>query len=148
VFTSFAEFTDPAHYRAAPGDWLVVVTDIENSTRAISEGRYKDVNMLAASGIVAVLKLPMVWRSPRLRRRQREPAGAAAIGCPAARWSLSRREPARPAPPGGAPGRRLGGARLGLNVALRLGRAATWRCSPAAASVAASSQVRPAARIC
>lgn len=55
VFTSFAEFTDPAHYRAAPGDWRVVVTDIENSTRAISEGRYKDVNMLAASGIVAVL---------------------------------------------------------------------------------------------
>jgi hypothetical protein len=54
-FADFAEFTDPAHYRTAPGDWLVVVTDIEGSTRAIAEGRYKDVNMLAAAGIVAVL---------------------------------------------------------------------------------------------
>lgn len=54
-FADFAEFTDPARYGAAPADWLVVVTDIEGSTRAIEEGRYKDVNMLAAAGIVAVL---------------------------------------------------------------------------------------------
>ena len=56
-FADFAEFTDPAHYRPAPADWLVVVTDIEGSTRAIAEGRYKDVNMLAAAGIVAVLNV-------------------------------------------------------------------------------------------
>jgi hypothetical protein len=56
-FADFAEFTDPAHYHAAPSDWLVVVTDIEGSTRAIAEGRYKDVNMLAAAGIVAVLNV-------------------------------------------------------------------------------------------
>ena len=55
VFANFAEFTDPAHYRAAPADWLVAITDIEGSTRAVADGRYKDVNMLAASGIVAVL---------------------------------------------------------------------------------------------
>lgn len=54
-FADFAEFTDPAHYRAAPDGWQVVVTDIEGSTRAIEEGRYKDVNMLAAAGIVGVL---------------------------------------------------------------------------------------------
>ena len=55
AFADFAEFTDPAHYRAAPDDWQVVVTDIEGSTRAVAEGRYKDVNMLAASGIAGVL---------------------------------------------------------------------------------------------
>ncbi len=54
-FADFAEFADPAHYRPAPADWHVVVTDIEGSTRAIEEGRYKDVNMLAAAGIVGVL---------------------------------------------------------------------------------------------
>jgi hypothetical protein len=54
-FADFVEFTDPAHYSAAPADWFVVVTDIEGSTRAIAEGRYKAVNMLAAAGIVGVL---------------------------------------------------------------------------------------------
>jgi hypothetical protein len=54
-FGNFAEFTDPAHYHAAPKSWFVVITDIEGSTRAIADGRYKDVNMLAAAGIVAVL---------------------------------------------------------------------------------------------
>ena len=54
-FRDFAEFTDSSHYRAAPADWFVVITDIEGSTRAIGDGRYKDVNMLAAAGIVAVL---------------------------------------------------------------------------------------------
>lgn len=54
VFSDFAEFTDELNYRPAPMNWHVVVTDIAGSTQALEEGRYKDVNMVAAASIVAV----------------------------------------------------------------------------------------------
>jgi len=38
-----------------PEDWDVIVTDIYRSTQAIEQGRYKDVNFIAASTIIAVL---------------------------------------------------------------------------------------------
>ncbi len=41
-------------YTALPDDWQVVIADIVGSTRAIEQGRYKDVNVLGAScGIAA-----------------------------------------------------------------------------------------------
>ncbi len=43
------------HYRPIPADWVVVITDVKGSTKAIEENRYKDVNMLGASSIVAIL---------------------------------------------------------------------------------------------
>ncbi len=54
-FADFSRFPDDENYRTAPAEWLVVVTDIERSTQAIADGRYKDVNMVAAASIVAVL---------------------------------------------------------------------------------------------
>lgn len=42
-------------FRAAPDDWFVVMTDVKGSTKAIQDGRYRDVNLLGASGITAVL---------------------------------------------------------------------------------------------
>ena len=47
--------TDFAQHRDIPDDWAVVVVDIVNSTRAIEAGKYKDVNMVSASCITAVL---------------------------------------------------------------------------------------------
>ncbi len=41
-------------YAPAPGDWLLAVTDVESSTRAVEEGRYQLVNMSGAAGIAAV----------------------------------------------------------------------------------------------
>ena len=38
-----------------PADWFVIVTDIVNSTQAIQEGKYKDVNTVGVCSIVAVL---------------------------------------------------------------------------------------------
>ena len=38
-----------------PEDWDVIVTDIYKSTQAIEQGRYKDVNFIAASTIIAIL---------------------------------------------------------------------------------------------
>ena len=54
-FADFATVADPRHYVEAPGDWLVVVADIRNSTEAARAGRYKDVNLIGAACITAVL---------------------------------------------------------------------------------------------
>ena len=53
-FDDFLEVTNAAHYRAAPSDWNVVITDVIGSTKAIEAGRYKDVNSLGVASIVAL----------------------------------------------------------------------------------------------
>ena len=55
AFSDFSDIANPASYRAVPDDWIVLATDIQGSTKAISDGRYKDVNMLGAASITAVL---------------------------------------------------------------------------------------------
>jgi len=57
---SFDDFTgihDLGLYLTAPDDWAVVLADIRGSTKAIAEGRYKDVNMIGAACITAVLNV-------------------------------------------------------------------------------------------
>src|SRR5690606_21969351 len=50
-----------------PADWLLVITDVRGSTKAIEQGRYKDVNALGVSSIIALrnalsgLELPFVF---------------------------------------------------------------------------------------
>ena len=56
--TAFQEFKntfDPTHYHKVPEDWLIAISDIKESTKAIQRGRYKDVNVVGASSIIAVL---------------------------------------------------------------------------------------------
>jgi len=48
---------DGAAHVAVPEDWYIVVADIVASTKAIAEGKYKDVNMVSASAITAVLNV-------------------------------------------------------------------------------------------
>ncbi|HMQ31293.1 MAG TPA: DUF3095 domain-containing protein [Chloroflexaceae bacterium] len=52
---SFAAITDPGSFAPLPADWQLVITDVRGSTRAIAEGRYKEVNMVGAASIVALL---------------------------------------------------------------------------------------------
>jgi hypothetical protein len=65
--TRFLEVTDPRCYSEAPRSWLVVLTDVRGSTRAIEAGRYRDVNALGVASIVALcnalrdLELPYVF---------------------------------------------------------------------------------------
>jgi len=40
-----------------PQDWYIVITDIVGSTKAIEAGRYKDVNLLGACSIIAILNV-------------------------------------------------------------------------------------------
>lgn len=55
AFDDFAGFTDQSRYHPLPADWRVVLADIRGSTKAIAEGRYKDVNMMGAACITAAL---------------------------------------------------------------------------------------------
>ena len=48
---------DTRRYRAAPDDWVLVVTDIVDSTVAIAKGQHKTVNFVAAMAIAALKNL-------------------------------------------------------------------------------------------
>ena len=56
-FDDFSQVANIDHYKIAPDDWFVVIADIQGSTRAIGEGRYKEVNMIGAACISAVLNI-------------------------------------------------------------------------------------------
>lgn len=47
--------TDINNYQDVPDDWLIAITDVRNSTKAIENGQYKAVNTVAAVTITAVL---------------------------------------------------------------------------------------------
>ncbi|MEM6758983.1 MAG: DUF3095 domain-containing protein [Pseudomonadota bacterium] len=51
--TQFAALATDAAYAPLPDDWVVGVSDIVGSTRAVAEGRYKTVNMVGAAVISA-----------------------------------------------------------------------------------------------
>lgn len=55
VLERFIDLADSTHYRTAPADWYVLMTDVAGSTAAIERGQYKAVNVLGASSIMAVL---------------------------------------------------------------------------------------------
>jgi hypothetical protein len=50
-FEDFGEVTDAQHFERVPDDWYLVVTDIQNSTRAIRNNKYREVNLIGASAI-------------------------------------------------------------------------------------------------
>lgn len=54
-FQLFSDLSNEQLYQQAPADWSVVVTDIEGSTKAIQDGRYKIVNMVGASTVAAIV---------------------------------------------------------------------------------------------
>ena len=66
-FSDFSQFTQLEWYSILPSEWFVVITDIQNSTRAIQEGLYKEVNSVSTASIVALLntvaplKVPYVF---------------------------------------------------------------------------------------
>lgn len=54
ALADFTRMVETGHYEDLPLDWSVVMTDVKNSTRAIEQGRYKEVNTIGVSTIVAV----------------------------------------------------------------------------------------------
>lgn len=55
AFDHFDRAASPEQYTDVPDSWWVVISDIRGSTKAIEAGRYKDVNILGAATITAVL---------------------------------------------------------------------------------------------
>jgi len=53
-FARFGQILDPKLYAALPEDWVVGLSDVVNSTRAIEAGQYKTVNMAGAAVIAAM----------------------------------------------------------------------------------------------
>ena len=57
ILNRFLDVTNVTHYREIPDDWDIAVSDIVNSTKAIEEGKYKEVNTTGASIINSTLDL-------------------------------------------------------------------------------------------
>lgn len=57
IINNFIGITESRNFHSIPHDWYILITDIVGSTKAIKSGRYKEVNFLGASSIVAVLNI-------------------------------------------------------------------------------------------
>ncbi|MFM7602766.1 MAG: DUF3095 family protein, partial [Pseudanabaena sp.] len=57
VLLNFADITHSENFDAFPNDWAVIITDIIDSTKAIEDGRYKDINLLGACSIIVILNI-------------------------------------------------------------------------------------------
>lgn len=57
VLEDFKDILSTEHYRPLPDDWSIAITDVTNSTQAIEQGRYKEVNALGAISVMSILNL-------------------------------------------------------------------------------------------
>lgn len=57
VLKDFYDITEDKNYHDLPSDWYVLVSDIKGSTKAIEEGKYKQINMIGAMVIVGILNI-------------------------------------------------------------------------------------------
>lgn len=55
IIEQFQSIFDFTRHATVPDDWFVFISDIRGSTKAFESGRYKDVNIIGASSIIAVL---------------------------------------------------------------------------------------------
>jgi hypothetical protein len=60
----FKDILNAEHYRPLPDDWFVAITDVTNSTQAIDEGRYKEVNAVGAISVMSILNLVGDFKIP------------------------------------------------------------------------------------
>jgi len=57
LLDNFLQISEIGNFVDVPDDWYIIVTDIRGSTKAIEAGKYKEVNLLGACSIVAVLNV-------------------------------------------------------------------------------------------
>jgi hypothetical protein len=55
VHQSFSDVFDTGHYQELPEDWIIFVSDVQESTKAIANGRYKEVNTIGATCIISCI---------------------------------------------------------------------------------------------
>ncbi|MCG8491385.1 MAG: DUF3095 domain-containing protein [Sneathiellales bacterium] len=54
---TFTQVTDESRYTPLPDDWLIILSDVQGSTKAIQAGAYKNVNMIGAACIMGLLNV-------------------------------------------------------------------------------------------
>ncbi|MGB3750044.1 MAG: DUF3095 domain-containing protein [Arcobacteraceae bacterium] len=54
---NFHDISKNSVFTAVPKDWFILLSDVKNSTQAIKNGKYKEVNMLGALSIISVLNI-------------------------------------------------------------------------------------------
>lgn len=64
VLEDFKDILEPSVYRPLPDDWWIAITDVTNSTQAIDQGRYKEVNAIGALSVMSVLNLVGDFKIP------------------------------------------------------------------------------------
>ena len=57
-FKKFEDFTKSENYTALPDSWVIFLTDVKGSTKAIEQGKYRDVNLIGAATITVCLNIP------------------------------------------------------------------------------------------
>lgn len=57
ILDRFIHVAAPERFIPVPDEWYIIITDITGSTKAIEAGYYKDVNLLGACSIIAVLNV-------------------------------------------------------------------------------------------
>jgi len=55
VITDFEAITRAESYATLPADWHVALCDVRNSTAAVADGKYRNVNSIGAAAITAVI---------------------------------------------------------------------------------------------
>lgn len=50
-------YADPSKFCQVPDDWFIVVTDVENSTIAVQQGKQQEINLAATGSIVACINI-------------------------------------------------------------------------------------------
>ena len=53
----FSKIMEDKNFSRVPNDWHILVCDIKDSTKAIEQGKYKEVNFVAALSIIGVLNI-------------------------------------------------------------------------------------------
>ncbi|MDE3058099.1 MAG: DUF3095 domain-containing protein [Bacteroidota bacterium] len=64
IIENFVDISNPRVYTPLPEDWHIAVSDVKDSTGLIRRGRYKEVNLLGASSIIALLNLKKSFSLP------------------------------------------------------------------------------------
>ena len=57
ILENFVDITNSENFYAVPKDWVVIITDIAESTKEIESGKYKDINLLGACSIIVILNV-------------------------------------------------------------------------------------------
>lgn len=57
ISENFVDITNCKKFYPAPQDWYIIITDIIGSTKAIENGRYKEINLIGVCSIAAILDI-------------------------------------------------------------------------------------------